>query len=422
MQEKILDITSEELKAKQDNSLKALEVAIEGEKKNSAKIRKTVITFIYALGVVFGIGAILFLRFKIFDYKPNISSVINFYDDYLFADLTNDSDTPKLLQNSTSLNVEVPRTEESPLNGVLFTKAEMDEMKKRRPIAVTVNNLAFARPQSNITQADLVYETLVESGITRYLPIYWSNKVEEVGPIRSVRNYHLELLSEFDAILIHDGNAYSDDPRLDALGNLSKYSIKTVRTYSAWRWNDGIRYAPHNEYASPVAVWEYAKTKDGWTIFPTFTSWKFKKDATIEERGKQSEVRVSFSPDSPSNQYSVNWIYNSSTNKYLREVGSKKDIDQKTKTQVEPKTVIVQEVDLLRPPDDAGRIVLEVVDTGNAKILQDGKVYSATWKKDSRTERTLYYSEDGSEFIFNRGQIWIQIIPKKEGSFSIIKQ
>lgn len=390
------------------------------EEKKTISKKSIAVRILYGIGIVVGIAAIVYLQIEIFDYTPKASSVINFYDNYVYV---NSTTTAPDINYSTQLQIGMPRTEPSPLNGVLFTKTQMEEMMQRRPLAVMVNNLAFSRPQSNLSQADIVYETLVESGITRYMPIFWSNKVEEVGPIRSVRNYYLEIVGEYDAILSHDGQAYSDDPRLDALGNLSKYGVKTARTYGAWRWNDGVRYAPHNEYMSPVKVWEYAKSKDGWTGFGPTRSWLFKKDADVDERGKQTEVRVSFTPDGGGvNQYSALWIYNSATNKYLREIGGKKDIDQKTKLQQEPKVVIVQEAGYLTPPDPSGRIIMEVIDEGNAKILQDGKIYSATWKKESRTERTLFYAEDGSEFVFNRGQIWIQIIPSSRGSFTIIKQ
>ncbi len=423
MKENLLNINSGRSSKKIDISgSPALEQSSTKPQKKDKKINKDLILKIgYGTGILIAIGVLIFLRLTVFGFNPNVSSVINFYDEYIYAGES--KATAQYLPERTDILINLPRTEPSPLNGTLYTKAEMDEMMQRRPIAIMVNNLAFARPQSNMTKADVVYETLVESGITRYMPIYWSSKVDEVGPMRSVRNYHLEIVSEYDAILAHDGQAQSADPRLDALGNLSKYGIKTVRAYAAWRWNDGRRYAPHNEYTSPAKIWEYANSRDHLRGFPDIDSWEFKKDAPEGDRGKQSEVRVSFSTTGGvNNQYSVNWIYNNSTNSYLRQVGLKDDIDQKTHTQIEPKVVIVQEANLLRPADPVGRIIMEVIGEGNAKVLQDGKVHSVTWEKKSRDARTIFYNEDGDTFEFNRGQIWIQIIPKNGGDFTITKQ
>ena len=83
-----------------------------------------------------------------------------------------------------------------------------------------INNHSVARPQSGLNSADLVYETLVESGITRYLAIFWSEAPKKVGPIRSARQYYLEWLSPYDPLFIYDGCASSLDPRVNACGNI----------------------------------------------------------------------------------------------------------------------------------------------------------------------------------------------------------
>jgi hypothetical protein len=40
----------------------------------------------------------------------------------------------------------------------------------------------------------------------------------------------------------------------------------------------------------------------------------------------------------------------------------------------------------------------------------DGKEISGTWKKNASDEREVFYDEAGNEIIFNRGQLWINII------------
>ncbi len=314
-----------------------------------------------------------------------------------------------------------PRTKINPLNGILMTNTEFMEISDRKPVAVMVNNHAAARPQTNLTSADIVYEALTESGITRYMPVYWQNAVSEVGPIRSLRQYYLEWLSEYDAILIHDGYASSTDPRVDAGGNIWKYGIKSIATQGAWR--DHTRVAPHNEYSSVMNAMNIGETK-GWTGLPSgFKPWTFKNDASKDERGNVNEVSVYFHERlSNGGLYDAKWVYDKNTNLFSRYIAGTPDIDLANGQQIQSKVIILQEVNYIATGDDKGHIILETQGSGNATILMDGKAIQGRWKKQSRTDRTVFYDAEDKELSLNRGQIWIMVIGKDVGSFDIIEQ
>src|SRR5581483_11363280 len=75
-----------------------------------------------------------------------------------------------------------------PINGQLFTATEAKTWQSRLPLAVVVENHVDARPQSGLSSADLVYESLAEGGITRTLAFYLTNLASvTVGPVRSMR-------------------------------------------------------------------------------------------------------------------------------------------------------------------------------------------------------------------------------------------
>src|SRR5581483_4674183 len=61
-----------------------------------------------------------------------------------------------------------PKTETCPLNGALKSKKARAAWEQRRPLAVMIENHEEARPQSGLTSADVVYETVAEGGITRF--------------------------------------------------------------------------------------------------------------------------------------------------------------------------------------------------------------------------------------------------------------
>jgi hypothetical protein len=372
-----------------------------------------------AILTLVGIG--LFYYFGIYKLKPTpLFEVLSFDDMFVasFPDSRIFSSNLPLLSRP-----EEPRTEVSPLNGLLFSKSEMDEMMGRRPVAVMINNHVGARPLSGLNSADIVIEANAESGITRHLGIFWSKAPEQVGPIRSLRQSYLEWASEYDPLLIYDGCAQTDDPRTNACGNIHSYGMRIVGTIGAWRSNEGGRVAPHNEFSSIRNAWNYAERMD-WDSFPqNIGTFEFKRDANIEERGNRTLVRTTFHTRlSNGGMYDVVWRYDSSTNTYLREIGGQPDMDGETNTQVNAKVVVIQEVRTVPSGDDAGRLITTTTGEGDAVILQDGKITNGSWKKDSRTDRTKYYDSSGNAIKFNRGRIWIAMIPHSDGKFDIIEQ
>ncbi len=74
-----------------------------------------------------------------------------------------------------------------------------------RAVAVMINNHPKARPQSGLNKADIVYEILAEGDITRFLAVFQSEKPANIGPIRSARDYYIELAKGFNALYIAHG-------------------------------------------------------------------------------------------------------------------------------------------------------------------------------------------------------------------------
>lgn len=390
------------------------------KKKNLTSKQRNIIFAIIALLLILAYPSYLIVNAFTADPTPP-SQIINLINPYL---------EPK--QNPYSLgsynnhillpDPSEPKTKENPINGVLMTESDYAEKIQRLPVAVMVNNHAIARPQSSITQADIVYETIAESGITRYMPIFWENGVNQVGPIRSARQYYIEWLSPYDAIYIHDGYAMSDDPRTNAGGSLYAYNIKDLSTYGVWREYDGRRYAPHNEYSSVVKAWERAAQLE-WGGFPEdFKPWSFKKDESVSQRGSVTQATIVFDTKMTQNggQYDVTWDYDETLNAYLRSVAGKADVDQENNQRVTAKTVIIQLTNMIRSGDYKGHLIFDVIGKGESVILMDGKRIDGTWEKASRTTQTRYYDENGKEIEFNRGQIWVEGVPKSAGKFAII--
>ena len=72
-------------------------------------------------------------------------------------------------------------------------------------IAIKIDNTAAGRPQVGIAAADLVFEELVEGGVTRYLAIFHTAIPDEVGPVRSGRPQDADLVRSLGGVFVFSG-------------------------------------------------------------------------------------------------------------------------------------------------------------------------------------------------------------------------
>ena len=91
-----------------------------------------------------------------------------------------------------------------------------------------------------------------------------------------------------------------------------------------------------------------------------------------------------------------------------------KHIDANYNEQLSAKTVILQEMEqgVVEDGTPYPHLLFDTVGTGKATIFMDGKKILATWEKTERTSRVKFFDQaTGAEFVFDRGQIWISVVP-----------
>ena len=102
--------------------------------------------------------------------------------------------------------IDVPR---HPLTGVELGSSVVSGPS----IAVKIDNTSSGRPQVGIASADIVYEELVEGGVTRYLAVFHTTIPDEVGPVRSGRPQDAGLVPSYDGIFVFSGVGKFQCPR-----------------------------------------------------------------------------------------------------------------------------------------------------------------------------------------------------------------
>lgn len=299
---------------------------------------------------------------------------------------------------TVDVNAELPRS----LDGVIVSASASD----RWPIAVMIENLVDIRPQSGLNAAGVVYEALVEGGITRFMAIYTTTEpIDKIGPVRSARHYFVDWAEEYGGIYAYVGGS----PQALGVTDSSAYITDLNQFYNAaYYYRDDQISAPHNLFSSSELL-NYALRDLALDTQPgDYQPYLFKTDPPKTDwPSAVAALQISYS----SADYAVEWRYDAASNSYLRWNGGKTHLDANTNTQLTARNIIVQRVETTVLEAATGRLNMVTRGEGDALLFQDGEVKVGKWSKPERGQRTVFIDADGSEWQFNTGSTWIEIVP-----------
>ncbi|MFJ4970673.1 DUF3048 domain-containing protein [Streptomyces sp. NPDC088755] len=267
-------------------------------------------------------------------------------------------------------------------------------------LAVKIDNVAPARPQTGLERADIVYVEQVEAGLSRLLAVYASDVPPVVGPVRSARESDLELLRQFDRPVLAFSGARS--ALLPAIERAPLDAVPPSAAPGAY-FRGPERPAPHNLYLRPERI-PYAA---GGVGAVEALGLRF---GPAPPGGRAEDSRtVRF----PSARTTFTW--SAERARWLVAL----DGSPARTSEGEPlgaATVIVQDV-AVRPSafgDRAGNNTpfTETVGSGNALVLRDGKAYEARWARPSAAADTEFSTPDGKRIDLANGPLWIVYEPR----------
>ncbi len=282
------------------------------------------------------------------------------------------------------------------------------EVAAQHPIALMIDDLRAARPQSGFTAASVVWQAPAEGGIPRYMLIFQEELPTDVGPVRSARDYYIAWAAEWNAVFGHVGGS----PRAISMLAASDHG-ELVYDADEFRWGGTYyrriteRSSPHNVYSDAASLRKMAGrvgAEDG----PLTAVWRFAPDAPLVDRPSGGIIRVAY----PEN--AIEYRYDRATNTYLRGVtGEKEQIDAATGERVAPRNVIVMLMSFAPLNDGSHKKRLEatVIGSGKAWIATNGQTLIGTWKKASVTAPTQFFDADGQPVTLTVGQTFIQVMP-----------
>ena len=335
-------------------------------------------------------------------YKKNLLLLTAALLVFLAACSKNDPDTEKKDKGEGSKQPKQTETEkvlpyEFPLTGV-----KTDQKPASRSVAVMVNNHPAARPQSGLSQADIVYEVLAEGNVTRLLAIFQSEKPESIGPVRSARDYFIELAQGYDSLYIAHG--YSPDAKDMLLSG--KYDHLNGMQYDGTLFKRAsFRKAPHNSYISYDRIEKGASDNNySMDTAPAGLDFLTKEEAETPEGTKTGSVKISYGSDP---LFTAEYIFDEGKGKYSRLVGGEETAEYDSGKPVLIDNIIVIEASH-RVIDEYGRRAIDLTSGGKAFVWQKGMMQETEWK--NVNGRLLPYS-GGVPVKLVPGKTWISIVP-----------
>lgn len=336
----------------------------------------------------------------------------------------------KLANGSVVFDDKLPKTETCPMNGVMYSSQQRAWWEQHRPLGIMIENHEEARPQSGLSYADIVYEAVAEGGITRFLGIFYCQDAPQVGPVRSARTYFVDWVSEYAdyPLYAHVGGANADGPA-NALGQIESYGwngYNDLNQFSIgfptyWRDYDRLGHTvatEHTMYSTTGKLWNVGKERkltnvdekgNAWDT--KFVKYSFKEEAPLTARPASQSIHLDFWNNPV---YGVDWAYDQKNNIYKRSNGGAAHLDKDNGKQLTAKNIVVlymAESNAQDGYENNIHLLYQDKGTGKALVFIDGKKITATWKKATRTSRTLLYDENGQAITFNRGVIWFEIQP-----------
>jgi hypothetical protein len=305
-----------------------------------------------------------------------------------------------VLREPTSTETEAPSAAPSPA-----PKAPPD---LPGGLLVMIDNHPDARPQSGLDKADVVYEIMAEGGITRYMALFYSEKSDMVGPVRSARYYYVQLARGMDLPLAHAGGSQE---ALTMIRNIGVKDMDEIYNAERYFWRDRARRAPHNLYTSTDRLTEGAAAK----------KYAVKQPDMIPEGGGfagepliDGTLAIDYASGSRY-RYSVSWIWekriDQADGRYRRLIN-----DQPHETlegnELMADTVFILEArtrDVVK--DGTPMSEIDIVGSGAALRIAENRVTRGNWVKEAASGPLQIMDEDGNQMERKEGKTWIQVVP-----------
>ena len=295
-----------------------------------------------------------------------------------------------------------------------LTGLESGAVAAHPALAVKIENSIDARPQTGVNAADVVWEEVVEGGITRFVAVYHSTLPTEIGPVRSVRPMDPAIAAPLHGLFAFSGG---QRPYVAAVGDAG-LQVLSSDAGSAGFYRINSRKAPHNMYASPATLLGQADAAHQAAPSPQFA---------FATAGSQPSVMAAGTPAATvgltlSGMSHPQWTWSAPDTRWVRAEGAKPAVEADG-TPMRAANVVVLRVDVIATAgrDPAGNPVPETLPQGRGEALvaSAGRTMPATWVKNAVADPLVLLGADGNPVALTPGNTWIELVPNGGGAVTV---
>ncbi len=295
------------------------------------------------------------------------------------------------------------------VNALTGLKDISENKLNARPVAVMVNNISIAQGvQAGLANADIVYETEVEGGITRLMAVYKDIEAAgQIGTVRSARYAYVDLSMGHNAVYVHSG---SDPiycrPHLSDIDDLDIGDGKYGK-----RQNTGLA-SEHTLFTDGATLLggvkkNFKDTED--KNSKTWVSFADESETVTLSGGAATNISVPFS-----SSYVTKFVYNTETGKYDRMVKGAVQKDYKTGEEVSVENVFVLLTSISDYPDGKHREI--ALDGGDGYYFANGTYTFIKWQKGAANNAISFTDTEGNELKVSAGNSWVCIADKQKSN------
>ena len=310
--------------------------------------------------------------------------------------------TTSAAPTTTTTTVPEPVLTPSPLTGL---GVENPDLLARRTMAVKVDNHWDSRPQSGIAEAEVVFELLVESGITRFIALFHAVDAAGVGPVRSVRPTDPHLLRHFNATLLASGGQ-------DWIqGLFPRNGVGLIGEIGVGGYRDPERSAPHNYFVNTAELRPVADERLYPNTAPPPLFW-FGDLPAAAILGSVYQVEVGWAPDNI-----VTWRWSGDRwERHLPEGPHFWTSAEGATGVIAADTLVVLFAPLFytQPPSGSGYALptMETTGEGRALVFSGTQVAEGRWTRVETTQPFILTLADGAPLTVPPGRAWINLFPE----------
>jgi uncharacterized coiled-coil protein SlyX len=276
----------------------------------------------------------------------------------------------------------------------LLTGLPSFEDRNRPAIVIKIDNVESARPPVGINRADVVFEELVEGGLTRLAAVFHSRGSDPVGPVRSARSTDVHLLPMLNRPLFANSGG-NGGVRYE----MSQSTLVDVgnSVYPAAYYRDDNRVAPNNLFTSTTELWNGAQGKGGTP--PALFSFRAPNASLPASAQPIQGVTIRFPTRIDYDWNGTGWTRTQSGRRHVDSDG----------VQIAPANVIVQFVTYKQSASDPNSPEAIVTGSGDAWVLTAGKMILGTWSRTDDESVSVFTDGEGKPITLTPGTTWIEL-------------